>query len=115
MSAEERMRLKKAAQAQERGSSVEREGEVRGGDRGGVDHRGSEASTNTLAARSFRELHNRLSAHAATLELGEGGMASDSDAAVSMLSEEEGAAFYTPEVPGTPAKTDTPGKGKGRE
>ncbi|OBT93870.1 hypothetical protein VE01_08490 [Pseudogymnoascus verrucosus] len=137
MSAEERMRLKKAAQAQERGSSVEREGEVRGGDRGGVDHRGSEASTNTLAARSFRELHNRLSAHAATLELGEGGMASDSDAAVSMLSEEEGvrtplpvvedvdedegmggfkqAAFYTPEVPGTPAKTDTPGKGKGME
>lgn len=140
MSAEERMRLKKAAQAQERGEggspAAAREGEMRGGDRdrGGVDHRGSEASTNTVAARSFRELHNRLSAHAATLEEREGGMASDSDAAVSILSEEDGgvrtplpvvedvdedkyqqAAFYTPEVPGTPAKTDTPVKGKGRE
>ncbi|OBT87315.1 hypothetical protein VE02_03011 [Pseudogymnoascus sp. 03VT05] len=143
MSAEERMRLKKAAQAQERGGSVERDMSVRDSNRDAHRdaHRGSEASTNTVAARSFRELHNRLSAHAATLESGEGGAASDSDAAVSVLSEEEEgvvrtplpvvedvdeekwqqAAFYTPEVPGTPAKTDTPakmgtpGKGKGRE
>ncbi|OAF57114.1 hypothetical protein VC83_05911 [Pseudogymnoascus destructans] len=153
MSAEERMRLKKQAQAQaqERGTSESpapkefgREASLRGGDhRGGVDHRGSEASTNTVAARSFRELHNRLSAHAATLE--EGGAGSDSDAdadadaAMSMVSgEEEGvrtplpvvedvdedeeggrfkqAAFYTPEVPGTPAKEGmTPVKGKGGE
>ena len=76
MSADERMRLKKQAQAQERGRSASpapREASLRGGDRGGgADHRGSEASTNTVSARSFRELHNRLSAHAATL--GEGGV-----------------------------------------
>ncbi|OBT71964.1 hypothetical protein VF21_09142 [Pseudogymnoascus sp. 05NY08] len=139
MSAEERMRLKKAAQAQERGTSASRETSVRDSDRDAHRdaHRGSEASTNTVAARSFRELHNRLSAHAATLEGGPGSD-SDADAAVSVLSEEdEGgvriplpvvedvdeekwqqAAFYTPEVPGTPAKADvmgTPGKGKGRE
>jgi hypothetical protein len=71
-------------------------------------------------------LHNRLSAHAATLESGEEGGGADSDA-LSVLTDEgartplapvedveedeeerEGvhkqAAFYTPEVPGTPAK-----------
>ncbi|KFY82236.1 hypothetical protein V500_10700, partial [Pseudogymnoascus sp. VKM F-4518 (FW-2643)] len=84
MSADDRMRLKKLAQAQERGRSASpapRDASLRGGDRGGgADHRGSEASTNTVSARSFRELHNRLSAHAAML--GEGGEgASDSDAA----------------------------------
>ena len=80
-------------------------------------------------------MHNRLSAHAATLE---SGGEVDSDAAVSVLSDEgtrtplapvedvdeeetdtEGkykqAAFYTPEVPGTPAKEEGGGlKGKGR-
>ncbi|OBT68254.1 hypothetical protein VE03_02333 [Pseudogymnoascus sp. 23342-1-I1] len=142
MSADERMRLRKQAQAQERGSSSSpaprefggREASLRGGDR--ADHRGSEASTNTVAARSFRELHNRLSAHAATLESGEGGV-SDSDA-VSVLSEDGGvrtplavvedvdeeedagedeaagkfkqAAFYTPEGAGTPARLGTPVK-----
>lgn len=134
MSAEERMRARKG----ERGGSRSpgRETSLRGGDRasdrdraGGAaatDHRGSEASTNTVAARSFRELHNRLSAHAATLESGEEGGGADSDA-LSVLTDEgartplapvedveedeeerEGvhkqAAFYTPEVPGTPAK-----------
>lgn len=139
MSAEERMRLKKQAQSQgqDRGTSSSPaprdfacEASLRG-----ADHRGSEASTDTVAARSFRELHNRLSAHAATLE---SGGEVDSDAAVSVLSDEgtrtplapvedvdeeetdtEGkykqAAFYTPEVPGTPAKEEGGGlKGKGR-
>ncbi|KFY33731.1 hypothetical protein V495_08263 [Pseudogymnoascus sp. VKM F-4514 (FW-929)] len=132
MSAEERMRARKG----ERGGSRSPGGEtsLRGGDRasdrdraGGAaaaDHRGSEASTNTVAARSFRELHNRLSAHAATLESGEEGGGADSDA-LSVLTDEgartplapvedveedeevgghKQAAFYTPEVPGTPAK-----------
>jgi hypothetical protein len=98
------------------------------------DHRDSSASTNTLSARSFRELHKRLSAHAATLESGEAS-GEESDAAVSLsdaasgartplppgvVIEEESdegggnmqAALYTPEVPGTPAKSE---KGKGAE
>ncbi|KFY07738.1 hypothetical protein V492_06868, partial [Pseudogymnoascus sp. VKM F-4246] len=144
MSADERMRNKKQAQAggqQERGTSsspapkdVGREASIRGSDRttnrGAADHRGSTASTNTVSARSFRELHNRLSAHAATLGSGDGASDDeDADAAVSVLgSEDDGtrtplppvedveedaeegegkfkqAAFYTPEVPGTPAK-----------
>jgi len=99
------------------------------------DHRESNASSNTATARSFRELHKRLSAHAATLGLMDDG--EDSDAAVSFsdsgrrtplppvedADEEEGegtgehqqAAFYTPEPPGTPAKTEQMEKGKERD
>ncbi|KFY26089.1 hypothetical protein V491_01470, partial [Pseudogymnoascus sp. VKM F-3775] len=134
MSTDERMRHKK--QAQDRGTSASpapkdlgRDASLRS-DHCSADHRGSEASTNTVSARSFRELHSRLSAHAATLESGDGASDSDFDAAVSVVSEEGGtrtplppvedveeedeeetpggkyhqAAFYTPEVPGTPAK-----------
>lgn len=135
MSTDERMRQKKQAQ-QDRGTSASpapkdlgRDASLRS-DHRSADHRGSEASTNTVSARSFRELHSRLSAHAATLESGDGASDSDFEAAVSVVSEEGGtrtplppvedveekeeeetpggkyhqAAFYTPEVPGTPAK-----------
>lgn len=85
------------------------------------DHRGSNASTNTATARSFRELHKRLSAHAATVGPVDYGSVEDSDAAVSISDgrrtplppvEDVGEdghhqdAFYTPDPPGSPAKAD---------
>jgi hypothetical protein len=89
------------------------------------EHRLSAASSNTATARSFRELHKRLSTHAATLGPTDDG--DDSEAAVSFsdgrrtplppvedMDEDEGlfpgatrqAAFYTPEPPGSPSKAE---------
>ena len=93
------------------------------------EHRDSTASTSTATTRSFRELHNRLSAHAAALEQANPNVdADDSDAAVSFsdgrrtplppvedLEEEnerspssagQQAAFYTPEASRTPVKAE---------
>jgi Sec7 domain/PH domain len=89
-------------------------------------HRGSAASTNTATARSFRELHRRLSSHTANL-----GVTSldgdDSEAAVSFSdgrrtplppvedleegdqspgSAEKQATLYTPEAATTPTNTE---------
>lgn len=82
----------------------------------------SNASTETATARSFRELHKRLSAHAATQGSADGGE-DESDAAISFsdgrrtplppvedadeeletVSENGQAVFYTPDQPGTPS------------
>jgi hypothetical protein len=93
------------------------------------EHRDSTASASTATARSFRELHNRLSAHAAALGRTNVNLdADDSDAAVSFSDgtrtpappvedlEEDNerspssaglqATFYTPEAARTPVKAE---------
>jgi hypothetical protein len=93
-----------------------------------LEHRDSAASASTATARSFRELHNRLSAHAAVLGQSSASInGDDNDAAVSFsdgtrtplppvedLEEDERspgssgqqAAFYTPEAARTPMKAE---------
>jgi hypothetical protein len=134
MSPEDRLRLRKQAHREEVTGTSAAMGEddhqsILAGPVINLEHRDSTASASTATARSFRELHNRLSAHAAAL-----GQAStslngdDSDAAVSFsegtrtplppvedLEEEserspsssgQQAAFYTPEAARTPMKAE---------
>jgi hypothetical protein len=98
------------------------------------EHRGSAASNSTATARSFRELHKRLSAHASML----GAMTSDDDDSDAALSFSDGrrtplppvedleednelltpsrqqAAFYTPDAENSPVKKQFEEKGKGK-
>jgi hypothetical protein len=134
LSPDERLRLRKQAH---KGESTEASGTTVEDDHQSVtagpvfnyEHRDSTASTSTATVRSFRELHNRLSAHAAVLGQANTSLdADDSDAAVSFSDgrrtplppvedlEEENerspssaglqAAFYTPEAARTPVKAE---------
>jgi hypothetical protein len=134
LSPDERLRLRKQAHKEEiteaSSTTVEDDHQsVTAGPFINHEHRDSTASASTATARSFRELHNRLSAHAATLGQPNSNLsADDSDAAVSFSDgtrtplppvedlEEENerspssaglqAAFYTPEASRTPVKAE---------
>jgi len=134
LSPDERLRLRKQAH---KGESTDASGAMVEDDHqfataGPVinyEHRDSTASTSTATARSIRELHNRLSAHIATLGQANPNLdVDDSDAALSFSDgrrtplppvedlEEENerspssaglqAAFYTPEAARTPVKAE---------
>lgn len=134
LSPDERLRLRKQAH---KGESTEAPGAAVEDDHQSVtagscityEHRDSTASASTATARSFRELHSRLSAHAAAIGQASSNLdADDSDAAVSFsdgrrtplppvedLGEENErspssvglqATFYTPEAARTPVKAE---------
>lgn len=133
MSPDERLRLRKQTHKDESTGISAATGEddhysILSGPVINLEHRDSTASASTATARSFRELHNRLSAHAAALGHASTSLnGDDSDVAVSFsdgtrtplppvedMEEDERspsssgqqAAFYTPEAARTPMKAE---------
>jgi hypothetical protein len=139
-STEERIRLRKQGQKEDSAGvtsmTVDRDlPTVVAEPNGHYGHRGSAASTSTATARSFRELHQRLSAHAAAAGHGSTRFEGDDiEAAISFSDgirtpvppvddvEEENlptrgspgqqAVFYTPEAARTPIKEEFEDKDK---